>query len=83
MITPVSEVDRSVLDGFLESNQGARELVQRAANYDVNRIRFRNPFLPLIYFTLGTGFEILWKHQARHLLQAERIRAALTQNLDT
>ena len=82
-ITPVSQVDPSVLDRFLESNQGARELVQRAATYDVNRIRFRNPFVPLIHFTVGTGFEILWKHQQRHLLQAERIRATLTQNLDT
>ncbi len=75
-ITPVSQVDPSVLDRFLESNQGARELVQRAATYDVNRIRFRNPFVPLIHFTVGTGFEILSKHQRRHLLQAERVRAA-------
>lgn len=82
-ITPVSQVDPSVLDRFLDSNQGARELVQRAASYDVNRIRFRNPFVPLIHFTVGTGFEILWKHQMRHLLQAERIRVARTRNLDT
>ena len=77
-ITPVSQVDPSVLDRFLESNQGARELVQRAATYDVNRIRFRNPFVPLIHFTVGTGFEILSKHQRRHLLQAERMRAGLS-----
>ena len=77
-ITPGSQVDPSVLDRFLQSNQTARELLRRAASYDVNRIRFRNPFVPLIHFTVGTGFEILWKHQQRHLLQAERIRAMLS-----
>jgi hypothetical protein len=35
---------------------------------------FRNPFVPLIRFTVGTGLEILSKHERRHLLQAERIR---------
>jgi hypothetical protein len=77
-ITPGPQVDRSVIDRFLESNERARELVERAARYDVNSIRFRNPFLPVIHFTVATGFEILSKHQRRHLLQAERMRAALS-----
>jgi len=42
--------------------------------YDVNRIRFKNPFVPLIRFTVGTGLEIVSQHESRHLLQAERIR---------
>src|SRR6266496_3656760 len=73
-IKPVPDVEPSVLDQFLVSNRNARELVYRARNYDVNRIRFTNPFIPLIRFTVGTGLEILSKHQRRHLLQAERIR---------
>jgi hypothetical protein len=48
--------------------------VERAADCDVNRIRFRNPFVPLIRFTLGTGLEILVRHERRHLEQAERQR---------
>ena len=76
-ITPESQVDPSILDRFLASNQRARELVHRAGSYDVNRIRFRNPFLPIIHFTVGTGFEILSRHERRHLLQAERIRGAV------
>jgi hypothetical protein len=76
-ITPSAEVDASILHRFLGSNQQARELVHRARNYDVNRIRFKNPFVPVIRFTIGTGFEILSKHQQRHLLQAERIRASV------
>ena len=48
-----------------------RELVARASAYDVNRIRFKNPFTPLLRFTVGTGLEIVTQHQSRHLLQAE------------
>lgn len=73
-IAPTSLVDVAILDQFLRSNQEARNTIRRASNYDVNRIRFRNPFLSLIRFTVGTGFEIVTRHEHRHLLQAERIR---------
>jgi hypothetical protein len=76
-ITPVSEVDASILDRFLASNDDTRALVQRASEIDINRVRFKNPFIPVIRFTVGTGLEIIAKHQDRHLLQAERIRAAM------
>jgi hypothetical protein len=76
-IAPARHVDPSVLDRFLQSNEYARDLVRRASAYDVNRIRFVNPFVPLIRFTVGTGLEIVWKHQRRHLLQAERIRQSM------
>lgn len=76
-ITPVSEVDGTILERFLDSNEQARQMVARAGVFDVNHVRFRNPFVPLIRFTAGTGFEILSKHQDRHLRQAERVRAAM------
>ena len=75
-IRPGAQVAPDILDRFLDSNRRTRELVLRARNYDVNRIRFRNPFIPLIRFTIGTGLEIISKHQSRHLLQAERVRAS-------
>jgi DinB superfamily len=73
-IVPGAEVEASVLDRFLRINQATRELIRRAANYDVNRIRFKNPFLPLLRFTVGTGLEIIPGHERRHLLQAERVK---------
>ena len=73
-IAPPAHVEPSVLDRFLRSNQAARELVLHAGAYDVNRIRFRNPFIPIIYFTVGTGLEIVCAHQRRHLLQAEGVK---------
>ena len=75
-ITPGATVDASVLDRFLRSNHAAREVVLRARNLDINRVRFANPFIPLLRFRVGAGLEILSKHQSRHLLQAERIRAS-------
>ncbi len=77
-IAPAPQADPSVLDMFLRSNDVARDLVRRASAYDINRVRFENPFFPLVRFTVGTGLEILWRHQRRHLLQAERIRQAPT-----
>ena len=72
-IAPPRAANPDVLDRFLRGNARAREIVQRAAPYDVNRIRFRNPLIPLIRFTVGTGLEIVSKHDRRHLLQAERV----------
>ena len=73
-ITPAPHLEPSVLDQFVQSNVAVRDLVRRAAPLDVNRIRFRNPFIGLLRFTVGTGFEIIWRHQRRHLLQAERVK---------
>lgn len=73
-IAPAKQVDPIVLDELRRSNQAVRELIRRASDYDVNRIRYRNPFIPLLRFTVGTGLEIIVKHQSRHLLQAEGVR---------
>jgi DinB superfamily len=73
-IVPAVQLEPSVLDRFTRDNQKLREFILRAASYNVNRIRFRNPFVPLLRFSVGTGLEVLVRHQARHLLQAERIR---------
>jgi hypothetical protein len=76
-IVPGTQVDFSVLDRFARSNQAVRELVRSAGAHDVNRIRFKNPFVPLLRFTVGTGLQIIVKHQQRHLLQAERTKQSL------
>ena len=75
-IRPVLQVDVSVLDRFHASNDEARDLVRRAAAYDVNRLRFVNPFVPFVRFTVGTGLEIISAHERRHLLHAERVMAS-------
>ncbi len=73
-IRPGNRVELSILERFLRSNDGARKLMQLARTYNVNRIRFVNPFLPILRFTVGTGMEIISGHERRHLLQAERVK---------
>ena len=58
-IEPAKQVEPIVLEAFLCSNQAARELARRASDYDVNRIRYQNPFIPLLRFTVGAGLEII------------------------
>jgi hypothetical protein len=75
-IRPTARVGFNVLDRFLSGNEASRKLILDARNKDVNRIRFWNPFVKGIRFTVGTGFEIIAAHERRHLLQAERVRQA-------
>lgn len=75
-IRPVaSHLDLSILDRFLASNAKVRAAITLARDVDVNRVRFRNPFIPIIWFTVGTGLLLLVRHDRRHLLQADRVRA--------
>ena len=73
-IRPGPRAELSVLARFLAGNQACRELITRAGGNDVNRIRFWNPFLPGLRFTVGTGLEILVSHERRHLLQGQRVK---------
>ena len=76
-IRPASHVEIFVLDRFLSGNQSCRDIIVRAGSKNVNRIRFWNPFIPGLRFTVGTGLEIIVRHERRHLLQAERVRDAV------
>jgi DinB superfamily len=73
-IRPARRVDLSVVDRFLSSNQACRELIVKARAKNVNGIRFRNPLVPGIRFTVGTGLQIIASHERRHLLQAQCVR---------
>jgi len=73
-IVPGAQVGLSVVERFLRGNGAVRDIIRRAANHDVNHVRFKNPFIPLLRFTVGSGLLIITRHQKRHLLQAERVR---------
>jgi len=73
-ITPVaSHITAAIVFRFIASNARVREAIALAQGHDVNRVRFRNPFIPAIRFTVGTGLQILTRHNHRHLLQADRV----------
>jgi hypothetical protein len=61
--------------GLLESHESLRRLMADAADLDLNRIRFRNPFLRnWRLLTVGTGLLTLPAHERRHLWQARNVR---------
>jgi len=66
----------ATLGAFLEMQAQARTLLEQAANLDLNRTRFANPFVPGIRFRVGAGFMILAGHNRRHLWQGRRVRGA-------
>ena len=73
-IKPTEQVGLAVLDRFLASNEACRELIGAAHAKNVNKIRFWNPLVPGIRFTVGTGLQLVASHGRRHLLQGERMR---------
>jgi hypothetical protein len=76
-IRPGTRVGVSVIERFLSGNKACRELIVAARGKNVNRIRFWNPLVPGLRFTVGTGLEIISGHERRHLLQAERVRGSV------
>ena len=69
------------LDDFVTSHHDVRELLEANADLDLARIRFPNPFVPLLRFSLASGFHILTAHARRHLWQARRVRDAVVDAL--
>jgi hypothetical protein len=73
-IVPVSsQLVLTIVDRFRKSNEGIRRVIEQARPHDINHVRFRNPFVPVIRFSVGTGLLILTRHNHRHLGQAERV----------
>lgn len=72
--SPVSSrLDLSIGKRFMASNDAMRAVMSRAREIDVNHVRFRNPYVPVIRFTIGSGLLIVARHNHRHLAQAERV----------
>lgn len=72
---PAQEGDpRELLQNFLKSHEPIIAVVGNAKSVDVNRLRFKNPFIGFIYFTIGTGLLVINAHDRRHLWQVEQIK---------
>lgn len=74
-IVPASRTGRdAVLNAFLHSHDDLRGVIRDATNLDLNRIRFRNPFVWFLRFSVGAGLMIVTAHDRRHLWQARSVR---------
>lgn len=66
----------TILRAFHASNDDIRRMIVDAADVDVNRATFPNPFIRFIRVRVSTGFAVLASHERRHLWQAEQVRKA-------
>jgi len=66
-----------VLRAFIAAHDELRALIDEARDLDLNRIRFRNPFIGLLRYSVGTALLVIAAHDRRHLWQANQVRAAM------
>jgi hypothetical protein len=58
---------------FMASQRRAREFLREFADLDLAGIRFPNPFISGLRFSLATGLHVIVAHNKRHLWQAWRV----------
>jgi hypothetical protein len=63
---------------FMSSQQQVRAFLGACADLDLTGVRFPNPFVRGVRFSLATGFNVIAAHERRHLWQAWRVRRAAT-----
>lgn len=65
---------------FTASQAEVREFLSTYADIDLASVRFPNPFVRGIRFSLATGLHAIAAHERRHLWQARRVRDAAEQS---
>ncbi len=61
---------------FLGSQDEVRTFLRTCAAIDLAGVRFANPFIGGVRFSLATGLHVIAAHERRHLWQAWRVRQA-------
>ena len=75
-IRPTPAAPDEALQRLLNTHAEIRRLLASPGLPDLNRLRFKNPFVSVIRFTVATGILVMAAHGRRHLMQAEAIREA-------
>jgi hypothetical protein len=66
---------------FLASQAMVRAFLQTYADIDLAGVRFPNPFIRGVRFSLATGLHVIAAHERRHLWQAWRVRQAAERSM--
>lgn len=72
----VSPALHDAFDKFLASQEEVRRFLRTYAAIDLAGVRFPNPFVRGVRFSLATGLHVIPAHERRHLWQAWRVRKA-------
>ena len=65
---------------FFESQDQVRAFLRKYADIDLAGVRFPNPFIVGLRFSLATGLHVIAAHERRHVWQAWRVRRAAEQS---
>jgi hypothetical protein len=68
---------RSASADFFASQREVRAFLGDVAELDLTRIRFANPLVRGVRFSVATGLHVITAHERRHLLQAWNVRRSL------
>lgn len=69
------------LADFLASQQEVRHFVAHYAGIELASVRFVNPFIRGVRFSLATGLHVIAAHDRRHLWQAWQVRRLLEETV--
>lgn len=72
----VSPALADALAQFVASQREVRTFLDTYADIDLASVRFANPFIRGIRFSLATGLHVIAAHERRHVWQARRVREA-------
>jgi hypothetical protein len=72
----VSPALNDAFTAFLASQDEVRTFLRTYAGIDLTGVRFPNPFIRGVRFSLATGLHVIAAHERRHLWQAWRVRQA-------
>jgi hypothetical protein len=73
-IKPRAHVSKDeALSEYRRASENTRRFVVETAQLDLCGVRFKNPYVPLLSFTIATALLIMIAHTQRHLNQAEQI----------
>jgi hypothetical protein len=68
-----SKLDRSVLDKFLHQQETMLDLLNRAKEADLTKVKTSISISKLIKLRLGDTFRVVIYHNLRHIVQAKRV----------
>ena len=71
---------REAFDAFIASQEPVRAFLRDYATIHLAAVRFRNPFIGVIHFSLATGLNVITAHERRHLWQAGQVLVAKNQH---
>ncbi len=66
---------------FMATQADARAFLNANADLDLHGIRFPNPFIRGLFFSLATGLHVIAAHDRRHLWQAWQARRTIEGNV--